>query len=124
MEWKVRYAQLFQNLLDNALKFRSQEPPRIRISVEDKGDRWYFCVTDNGIGIDPKYQNRIFVIFQRLHTREQFQGTGIGLAIVKKIVEFHGGNIWLETPSGGGTSFCFTLLKEFQLPDRPLNIPK
>ncbi|WP_179812014.1 sensor histidine kinase [Nocardiopsis sinuspersici] len=89
--------QVFFNLVGNAVKFRGEERPRVHISVERREDEWVFCCTDNGIGIEPQYAERIFVIFQRLHTRDKYTGTGIGLAMCKKIVEFHGGRIWLDT---------------------------
>ncbi|WP_433698183.1 ATP-binding protein [Nocardiopsis sp. CA-288880] len=92
--------QVFFNLVGNAVKFRGDEDPRVHLGVERQGDEWVFCCADNGIGIEPQYAERIFVIFQRLHTREKYTGTGIGLAMCKKIVEFHGGRIWLDTGSG------------------------
>jgi light-regulated signal transduction histidine kinase (bacteriophytochrome) len=105
----VQLTQLFQNLVGNALKFRGAEPPRVDVSAERSGDDWVFAVRDNGIGIDPAYAERIFVIFQRLHGRGEYPGTGIGLAICKKIVERHGGRIWLDVASGPGSTFRFTL---------------
>lgn len=101
--------QLFQNLIGNALKFRSGEPPRIAISAKRDAEWWQFAVADNGIGIERKYFDRIFVMFQRLHGRAEYSGTGIGLAICKKIVERHGGLIWVESEPGKGATFCFTL---------------
>ncbi len=91
--------QVFFNLVGNAVKFRGDEDPRVHISVEQREDEWVFCCEDNGIGIEPQYAERVFVIFQRLHTRDKYTGTGIGLAMCKKIVEFHGGRIWLGTDS-------------------------
>ncbi|MEM9266004.1 MAG: PAS domain-containing protein [Cyanobacteria bacterium P01_F01_bin.13] len=103
--------QLFQNLISNALKFRSQETPCIQISATLKQNEWRFCIRDNGIGIDPEYFEQIFEIFQRLHTRRHYGGTGIGLAICRKIVQRHGGRIWIESTQGQGASFYFTLPK-------------
>lgn len=100
---------LFQNLIGNAIKFHSKKTPRIQVSAEQDSKGWVFSIQDNGIGIDPEYVERIFIIFQRLHTREDYPGTGIGLAICKKIVECHGGRIWVESTPGKGTKFYFTL---------------
>jgi signal transduction histidine kinase len=102
-------SQLFQNLLSNALKFKSDRPLHVEIRATRKGKELQFAIKDNGIGIDPKDFNRIFVIFQRLHTRDQYPGTGIGLSICKRIVEAHGGKIWVESKPGSGTTFFFTL---------------
>ena len=104
--------QLFQNLLSNSLKFRKPgEPPVINISVMPSEDHWQFSVTDNGIGIDEKYWERIFVIFQRLHTKNEYLGTGIGLAHCKKITELHNGKIWVDSKPGEGSTFYFTIKK-------------
>jgi signal transduction histidine kinase len=106
--------QLFQNLLSNAVKFRGPEPLRIHVSARWTGDEWLFSVADNGIGIDPQYAERIFIIFQRLHTREEYPGTGIGLAICRKIVERHGGRMWVESELGKGATFYFTLRERME----------
>jgi signal transduction histidine kinase len=103
---------VFQNLLGNGLKFRGDEPPHVRMSAERSADgsEWRFTVADNGIGIAPEYADRIFIIFQRLHPRTEYEGTGIGLAMCRKVIEYHGGRIWLDTDGGsGGATFHFTL---------------
>ena len=105
----VQLGQLFQNLIGNALKFCGPEPVRVEITATRANQDWEFVVRDNGLGIDAKDFERIFVIFQRLHTRQEYAGTGIGLAICKRIVERHGGRIWVESQIGKGAAFHFTI---------------
>lgn len=107
-----RLAQVFRNLLGNALKFHGAQPPRIHVSASQQEGEWRFQVQDNGIGIDPQFAERIFALFQRLHLRQDYPGTGIGLTMCKKIVEQHGGRMWVESQLGKGASFFFTLPME------------
>ncbi|MBS3753515.1 MAG: PAS domain S-box protein [Anaerolineales bacterium] len=113
---KSQLEQLFQNLIDNALKFRGNEAPRVEVGAEKGDGEWVFSVKDNGIGMDSRFKDRVFIIFQRLHTRDEYEGTGIGLAVSKRIVERHGGEIWYESEPGEGTTFYFTI------PDEPETI--
>ena len=107
---RARLTQVFQNLLGNAVKFRHPEiAPAVHVSAIRQEEEWIFSVRDNGIGIAPEHRDRIFLIFQRLHTRDEYAGTGIGLAICKKIVETHGGRMWIESEPGQGTTFYFTI---------------
>jgi light-regulated signal transduction histidine kinase (bacteriophytochrome) len=101
--------QVFQNLIGNSIKFRGRQAPQIHISAKREEREWIFSVCDNGIGLDPKFGERIFEIFQRLHSRTAYSGTGIGLAICKRIVQRHGGRIWVESKPGEGATFYFTL---------------
>jgi signal transduction histidine kinase len=105
----VQLTQVFQNLITNAIKFRGPAPPRIFVDARRSNGEWIIQVKDNGIGINPKDYDRVFVLFQRLHTRQEYPGTGMGLAICKKIIERHGGKIWVESKPGEGTTFYFTL---------------
>lgn len=108
---EIQLIQVFQNLIANGVKFRGEQPPTVHVSARrtEEDDGWLFSVSDNGIGIDPQYADRIFVIFQRLHTRAEYAGTGIGLSICKKIVERHGGAIWVESQPEHGSTFYFTI---------------
>ncbi len=105
----VQITQLFQNLISNSIKFKSKEKPQIHVGVREHDSKWRFAVRDNGIGIDPKHQERIFLIFQRLHAREDFPGTGIGLSVCKRIVARHDGSIWVDSSPNNGATFGFTL---------------
>jgi two-component system sensor histidine kinase/response regulator len=105
----IQLRELFQNLLSNALMFAADRRPRVEVKAERNGSHWRFSVMDNGIGIEPRYANRIFEVFERLHTRDAYPGSGIGLSTCKRIVERHGGRIWVEQQHEGGSRFCFTL---------------
>jgi len=105
----TQLSQVFQNLIGNAIKFRGEESPVVHLEAARQEEGWVFSVRDNGIGIDPQYADRIFLIFQQLHTRGEYPGTGVGLAICKRIVERHGGRIWVESEVGRGSTFYFTV---------------
>ena len=104
--------QLFQNLISNSIKYRRKETPRIHISVKDEKNQYCFSLEDNGIGIAPDYLKRIFTIFKRLHGIDEYEGSGIGLAIVQKIIYQHSGKIWVESVEGKGSKFYFTIPKD------------
>jgi light-regulated signal transduction histidine kinase (bacteriophytochrome) len=106
---QIQIIQLFQNLIGNSIKFRREEPPCVHISAEHKEKEWVISICDNGIGIDPKHSTSIFDIFQRLHENSKYPGNGIGLATCKKIVENHGGRIWVESNPGKGSTFKFAI---------------
>jgi light-regulated signal transduction histidine kinase (bacteriophytochrome) len=108
--YETEFRQLLQNLISNAMKFRKAGmAPEIHVSANRKGNEWEFSVRDNGIGIEPEHQERIFLIFQRIHNRSLYEGTGIGLANCRKIVELHGGTIRVESEKGKGSNFLFTI---------------
>ena len=111
---KSQLTQLLQNLIQNAIKFKKNGRPEVKIDARELDDFWQFSITDNGMGIDEKHQERIFVIFQRLHGRDSYNGSGIGLAICKKIVKRHGGEIWVDSEPGKGSTFYFTIAKELE----------
>jgi signal transduction histidine kinase len=105
----TQLVQVFQNLIGNAIKFRGAEPPRIHVAARSQDGQWLFSVQDNGMGVEPQYAQRIFVLFQRLHPRDKYPGTGIGLSVCQRIIERHGGRIWVESKPGEGSTFHFTL---------------
>jgi light-regulated signal transduction histidine kinase (bacteriophytochrome) len=108
----TQLTQVFQNLIGNAIKFHGDAPPRVRVTATPNGDDWVFAVADNGIGIDPQYCDRVFVIFQRLHSGDRYPGTGIGLALCQRIVQRHGGRLWVESTPGQGATFYFTMKRQ------------
>ena len=109
----TRMKQLFQNLLANAIKFsKLDQAPVVEVSAKDGGDHWQFSIADNGIGIEEEFFEKIFLLFKKLHSRKDFHGTGIGLALCKKIVLQHSGEIWVESKPGEGTTFHFTVKKK------------
>ena len=109
---EVHLTQLLQNLLSNSLKYRHPDrPPIVSLGAKDEGSYWQFCVEDNGIGIEPKYREYVFGLFKRLHANHRFEGSGIGLSICERVVDLYGGRIWVESPAGEGSRFCFTLPK-------------
>lgn len=103
--------QVFQNLIGNSIRFRGAVAPAVHVSAQESDHEWLFRVADNGIGIDPQYSEQIFGLFRRLHTAQEYEGTGIGLTLCKKIVERHGGKIWVESQLGKGAAFCFSIPK-------------
>jgi signal transduction histidine kinase len=107
----VQLIRVFQNLISNAIKYRGKELPRIELRAEPRDHEWSFAVQDNGIGIEPDYTEKIFGIFKRLHAQGEHPGNGMGLAICRKIINRHGGRIWVESEPGRGSKFCFTLPK-------------
>ena len=106
---RSQIGQLFQNLISNALKYCSEAAPRVHVAAVTTAEEHIFSVQDNGIGIDPSHRERVFLMFQRLHARDEYDGTGIGLTICRKIIERHSGRIWVESAEGGGSTFYFTI---------------
>jgi light-regulated signal transduction histidine kinase (bacteriophytochrome) len=108
---RSQLVQLMQNLIGNGLKYHGEKSPQVHVSAERKGEEWVFSVRDNGIGIEPKYYERIFEIFKRLHDQNEYPGTGIGLAVCRRVANRHGGRIWVESEPGCGSVFYFTILE-------------
>jgi light-regulated signal transduction histidine kinase (bacteriophytochrome) len=106
---QAQLVQLFQNLIGNGIKYHGTRPPRIHVSAQRQDGAWVFSVSDNGIGIEPEQHQRIFEIFRRLHTQSEYPGTGIGLAVCRRVVERHGGTLWVESEPGQGSTFLFTI---------------
>jgi two-component system, chemotaxis family, sensor kinase Cph1 len=109
---RSQLVQLMQNLIGNGLKYHGDKPPYIQVSAQANENEWIFSVRDNGIGIEPKFHERIFEIFKRLHNQSEYPGTGIGLAVCRRVVHRHGGRLWLESEAGQGSVFHFTLPAE------------
>ena len=107
----VRLTQVFQNLLENAIKFMGSPEGHVDIGYDEMATYWQFWIKDTGLGIAPQYYKKIFHMFQTLHPRDEYESTGIGLALVKKIIEFHGGKVWVKSTPGAGSTFYFTLPK-------------
>jgi len=114
---RSQLVQLIQNLIGNGLAYRSDKPPHIHITADRSGEEWVFSVRDNGIGIDPKHHEQIFEIFKRLHNQKEHPGTGIGLAVCRRVVNRHGGRIWVESELGHGSTFHFTIPEEKERPN-------
>ena len=119
---KAMFSQLFQNLIENGLKYNKNEKRKISVQFSHLPDGLHFSIIDNGIGISKEYKDQIFEMFKRLHTQETYKGTGIGLAICKKIVSHYGGKIWVESPSGSGSIFCILLPVEVLIQKEVLDV--
>jgi light-regulated signal transduction histidine kinase (bacteriophytochrome) len=120
---RLQLIRVFQNLIGNAIKFRGKTLPEIRISAEYNDNLWTFCVADNGIGIEPRFYDRIFEIFKRLHTRDEYPGSGIGLSVSRKIIERHGGRIWVESKPNQGSKFYFSIPEQSMYADTTRESP-
>jgi light-regulated signal transduction histidine kinase (bacteriophytochrome) len=114
---RIKLTEVFLNLINNAIKFSSKQEakPVVDVKYEDSGDLHQFSVKDNGIGIDPKYHDKVFGIFKRLHSQDEYEGSGAGLGIVKKVIEDHKGKVWIESEAGKGTKFLFTIPKNLKV---------